>query len=115
MLKKDALASCAQNPNVDISGVYDPNGMNDVTRYRHNDTSSFWFMNDPRFVVAPSHSFNPRREQDFMHNKLLIIDDSLVITDSYNFSENAEANGITDETQSLRKYTDNTRTDRTRE
>lgn len=88
----DTLASCAQNPDVDISGVYDPNGMDDVTRYRHNDTSSFWFMHDPRFVAAPSHSFNPRREQDFMHNKLLIIDNSLVITGSYNFSENAEAN-----------------------
>jgi phosphatidylserine/phosphatidylglycerophosphate/cardiolipin synthase-like enzyme len=88
----DALASCAQNPNVDIGGVYDPSGMDDVMRYRHNDTSSFWFMNDPRFVAAPSHSFNPRREQDFMHNKLLVIDDSLVITGSYNFSENAEAN-----------------------
>src|SRR5262249_7951338 len=33
-----------------------------------------------------------RREQDFMHNKTLILDDELVLTGSYNFSENAEAN-----------------------
>jgi len=45
-----------------------------------------------RFVAAPSHAFNPHREQDFMHNKVLIIDDHLVITGSYNFSENAESN-----------------------
>jgi len=29
---------------------------------------------------------------DFMHNKVMIIDDKVVITGSYNFSENAEAN-----------------------
>ena len=33
----------------------------------------------------------PGHEQDFMHNKVMIVDGK-VITGSYNFSENAETN-----------------------
>ncbi len=88
----DALATFANDPDVDISGVYDPNGMKDVLRYTKQNPSKFWFMHDPRFVAAPSHAFDPNREQNFMHNKTMIIDDHLVLTGSYNFSENAEAN-----------------------
>ncbi len=76
----------------DIKGVYDPNGMQDVLKATHQDNALFWFTHDPRFIAAPSHAFNPHREQDFMHNKVMIIDDHLVITGSYNFSENAESN-----------------------
>ncbi len=88
----DALAPLAADPSFDIRGVYDPHGMQDVLRYSRQDSASFWFLDDPRFVAAPSHAFAPGREQDFMHNKTLIIDDHLVFTGSYNFSENAEAN-----------------------
>ena len=49
-------------------------------------------MSDKRFVAAPSHAFSASRENDFMHMKTMIIDDKTVITGSYNFSENAEAN-----------------------
>ncbi len=90
-----ALAPLAHNSTVDIQGVYDPHGMQDVLRYSHQDPSVFWFLHDPRFVAAPSHGFSPGREQDFMHNKTIIIDDDLVITGSYNFSENAENNDET--------------------
>ncbi|HEX9067989.1 MAG TPA: phospholipase D-like domain-containing protein [Ktedonobacterales bacterium] len=76
----------------DIRGIYDPNGMQDVLRYRKGDQSAFWFMKDARFVSAPSHKFNPKGEQDFMHNKVMIFDDRVVVTGSYNFSENAELN-----------------------
>ncbi|HEX9035678.1 MAG TPA: phospholipase D-like domain-containing protein [Ktedonobacterales bacterium] len=76
----------------DIRGVIDPHGMQDVLRYKHADDPSFWFMRDRRFVFAPTHAFNPNTEQDFMHNKVLIIDDHLVVTGSFNFSENAELN-----------------------
>lgn len=79
-------------PSADIRGVIDPHGMQDVLRYKHADDTAFWFMRDRRFVAAPSHAFNPHTEQDFMHNKVLIIDDHLVITGSFNFSENAELN-----------------------
>jgi hypothetical protein len=90
-----ALAPLAQNPQFDIRGVYDPHGMDDVLRYTRQDRALFWFMHDPRFVAAPSHAFSAGHEQDFMHNKTLILDDQLVITGSYNFSENAEANDET--------------------
>ncbi|HEV8193561.1 MAG TPA: phospholipase D-like domain-containing protein [Ktedonobacterales bacterium] len=88
----EALAPLAHDPRFDIRGVYDPHGMQDVLRYSRQDSSHFWFMHDPRFVAAPSHAFSAKREQDFMHNKTLIIDDEMVLTGSYNFSENAEAN-----------------------
>lgn len=58
------------------------------------DPQLFWFATgDSRFVAAPSHAFNGKGDtNDFMHNKVMIIDDKLVITESYNFSENAERN-----------------------
>lgn len=87
-----ALVRFRDDPTLDIRGVYDPNGMQDVLRYTHQDPSLFWFTKDPRFVAAPSHAFDPAREQDFQHNKVLILDESHVFTGSYNFSENAEAN-----------------------
>jgi phosphatidylserine/phosphatidylglycerophosphate/cardiolipin synthase-like enzyme len=90
-----ALAPLAQQPDFDIRGVYDPHGMEDVLRYTRQDHALFWFMHDPRFIAAPSHAFSPAREQDFMHNKTLVIDDQFVFTGSYNFSENAEANDET--------------------
>jgi phosphatidylserine/phosphatidylglycerophosphate/cardiolipin synthase-like enzyme len=81
-----------QSASSDIRGVYDPNGMRDATRGSGKDPALFWFLNDKRFVPAPSKAFNPKGEQDFMHNKVMILDDSKVITGSYNFSEHAETN-----------------------
>ncbi len=87
-----ALAPYAQDRAFDIQGIYDPHGMQDVLRYSRQSRERTWFLHDPRFVAAPSHPFHPKGEQDFMHNKVFIIDDRVVITGSYNFSENAEAN-----------------------
>jgi phosphatidylserine/phosphatidylglycerophosphate/cardiolipin synthase-like enzyme len=81
-----------ESPGADIRGVYDPNGMNNVLHAGKHDPTLFWFMKDKRFVSAPSHPFNPKGEQDFMHNKVMILDDQKVITGSYNFSEHAESN-----------------------
>ena len=109
----EALLPFASNHGFDIRGVYDPHGMQDVTRYSDHhgheahagrtgkgahatqSDARFWFLHDPRFIAAPTHGFAPGREQDFMHNKVIIIDDRLVFTGSYNFSENAEANDET--------------------
>lgn len=106
----DALAPLAQNHSVDIRGIYDPHGMQDVLRAKTNaahsgrtgkgahaapDDARFWFMHDRRFIAAPSHGFATGREQDFMHNKVMVIDDHTVFTGSYNFSENAEENDET--------------------
>lgn len=86
------LAALAQLQRSDIAGIYDPNGMKDAMRGTHKDQSLFWFTQDSRFVAAPSHAFDPKREQNFMHNKVMIVDDHYVVTGSYNFSENAELN-----------------------
>ncbi|HEX9414943.1 MAG TPA: phospholipase D-like domain-containing protein [Ktedonobacterales bacterium] len=86
----DALARF-QAPGADIRGVFDPGGMKDAMRYKRGSDASFWFVNDPRFVAAPSHPYHPG-ENDFMHNKVMITDRHLVVTGSYNFSENAETN-----------------------
>ena len=77
----------------DIKGVLDPHEMKNVMKKKMTDPN-FWFaQGDPRFVAAPSHAFIKSGDKnDFMHNKVLIIDDKIVITGSYNFSENAEAN-----------------------
>ena len=53
----------------------------------------FWFARkNKRFVVAPSHAFSQNDNNDFMHNKVMVIDDRIVVTGSYNFSESAESN-----------------------
>ena len=81
----------------DIAGVLDPHEMKQVMKPPHGKSkvpaSMFWFANgDKRFVAALSHAFSPNDNNDFMHNKVMIIDDHTVITGSYNFSENAESN-----------------------
>ncbi len=82
----------------DIKGVVDPHEMKVVMKPPKGksklDPKFFWFANgDKRFVAAPSHAFNGKQDKnDFMHNKVLIIDDKTVVTGSYNFSENAEHN-----------------------
>ena len=77
----------------DIKGVLDPHEMKQVMKNKAGNPN-FWFANgDKRFVAAPSHAFNGTGDKnDFMHNKVMIIDDKVVITGSYNFSENAELN-----------------------
>jgi phosphatidylserine/phosphatidylglycerophosphate/cardiolipin synthase-like enzyme len=87
------LASLLACKEKDIQGVLDPHEMKVVMKNKTTDPN-FWFANgDPRFVAANSHAFNGTGDKnDFMHNKVMIIDDKVVITGSYNFSENAEAN-----------------------
>jgi phosphatidylserine/phosphatidylglycerophosphate/cardiolipin synthase-like enzyme len=77
----------------DIHGIYDLDQMKQIQKESTKDPSLFWFMDDKRFVGAPSHPISPKHENDFMHNKVLIIDDNTVVTGSYNLSENAESNG----------------------
>jgi phosphatidylserine/phosphatidylglycerophosphate/cardiolipin synthase-like enzyme len=89
---KGILSSLLALKKKDIKGVVDPHEMKQVMKKKANDPN-FWFANgDPRFVAAPSHAFSKNDQNDFMHNKVMIIDDKVVITGSYNFSENAELN-----------------------
>lgn len=100
MLVSDAgiMQSLFALRNIDIKGVVDPHMMKNVMKPPKGksklDPKFFWFVNgDKRFVAAPSHAFIQKGDKnDFMHNKVMIINDRLVITGSYNFSENAELN-----------------------
>jgi phosphatidylserine/phosphatidylglycerophosphate/cardiolipin synthase-like enzyme len=83
-----------RNANKDILGVLDPHETK-VGMGKKAGHPEFWFaQGDPRFTFAPSKPFDTSGNDtnNFMHNKLMIIDDKIVITGSYNFSENAEAN-----------------------
>src|SRR5712692_4304433 len=85
-----------QLKNKDIEGVLDPSQMKSVmpppAGKSKQDPKLFWFTKDKRFVGANSHAFVPSDNNNFMHNKLMIIDDHIVVTGSYNFSEHAEVN-----------------------
>ena len=81
----------------DVKGILDPHEMKQVMNppkgHSKLDPALFWFANgNAGFVAAPSHAFSQNDQNDFMHNKVFIIDDRLVIAGSYNFSENAELN-----------------------
>src|SRR5262249_48285353 len=89
------LGSLLKLKNKDIKGVLDAHEMKVVTRKKKKDDPNFWFVHgDSRFVAPKSSPFDTSGADtnDFMHNKVMIIDDRVVITGSYNFSENAEAN-----------------------
>src|SRR5690242_15991319 len=84
--------------NRDIRGVLDPHEMKMVMKQSNlgkHQPGLFWFaQGDQRFVAAPSHAVSPQNanldNHDLMHLKVMILDDHLVVTGSYNFSENAE-------------------------
>jgi len=80
-----------------VQGIYDPMALGTKKEAATRQTDPlYWWLRDPRFRKARSHSFQnapgAKGESDFMHDKLMIVDDNLVITGSYNFSENAEKN-----------------------
>jgi len=83
--------------NKDTEGVLDPYEMKKVMsppRGRSKIPATlFWFgRKDKRFVAAPSHAYSQNDNNDFMHNKVMIIDDRIVVPGSYNFSEATESN-----------------------
>lgn len=70
-----------------MEGILDPHELKQVMHPPHRHSKSnpklFWFANgDPRFVAAPSHAFSDNDENDFMRNKLMIIDNKTVFTGS---------------------------------
>jgi phosphatidylserine/phosphatidylglycerophosphate/cardiolipin synthase-like enzyme len=89
-----------KGPSRDIRGVLDPHEMKMVMKQSNvgkQQPELFWFaQGDKRFVAAPSHAVSPQNagldNHDLMHQKVMILDDHLVISGSYNFSENAEKN-----------------------
>jgi phosphatidylserine/phosphatidylglycerophosphate/cardiolipin synthase-like enzyme len=92
----DVLRCC--RPAVEVSGIYDRTQMQGVLEQWRDVRHNHWKIGAVRDIVADArlvgkHStpYSPHTPHDFMHNKVLVIDDT-VVTGSYNFSRSAELN-----------------------
>ena len=92
------LGNLLQRGDVMVDGIYDRTQMSDVYRQWQNVPQNRWKIGALRQIIARagligknSTPYTPTGRHDFMHNKVLVIDDT-VITGSYNFSRSAEFN-----------------------
>jgi len=83
---------------VAVDGIYDRTQMSDVYRQWQSVPSNHWKIPALHEIIVRaglvgknSTPYTPTGVHDFMHNKVLVIDDT-VITGSYNFSRSAEFN-----------------------
>jgi len=83
---------------VKVDGIYDRTQMAEVYRQWQDVPQNRWKIGALTEIVARaglvgknSTPYTPSGRHDFMHNKVLVIDDS-VITGSYNFSRSAQFN-----------------------
>jgi phosphatidylserine/phosphatidylglycerophosphate/cardiolipin synthase-like enzyme len=83
---------------VPVDGVYDATQMAGVLDQWETVPGNHWKIGAVREIVARaglagkvSHRYRPDAPHDYMHNKVLVVDDT-VITGSYNFSRSAQAN-----------------------
>ncbi|MDR3707793.1 MAG: phospholipase D-like domain-containing protein [Capsulimonadaceae bacterium] len=83
---------------VHVDGVYDKTQMEGVLRQWQDVPHNHWKIPAVREIVERagltgklSRPYRPNAPHDFMHNKVLVVDD-LVITGSFNFSRSAERN-----------------------
>ena len=93
-----ALRDLLDAGQVAIDGFYDRTQMADVLKQWETVPHNVWKIGAVRDIVArahlagkDSHRYHPDTPHDFMHNKVLIVDDT-VITGSYNFSRSAMFN-----------------------
>ena len=94
----NALTNVLHAGRVPVDGIYDRTQMADVYRQWQGVPSNHWKIPALQDVIARAHlagknstPYSPAGRHDFMHNKILVIDDS-VITGSYNFSRSAQFN-----------------------
>jgi phosphatidylserine/phosphatidylglycerophosphate/cardiolipin synthase-like enzyme len=83
---------------VQVDGIYDRTQMAEVYTQWQEVPSNHWKIPALQEIVARAHlagknstPYSPTSRHDFMHNKVLVIDDT-VITGSYNFSRSAQFN-----------------------
>jgi phosphatidylserine/phosphatidylglycerophosphate/cardiolipin synthase-like enzyme len=83
---------------IQIDGIYDRTQMAEVYTQWQEVPSNHWKIPALQEIVAGAHlagknstPYSPASRHDFMHNKVLVIDDT-VITGSYNFSRSAQFN-----------------------
>jgi phosphatidylserine/phosphatidylglycerophosphate/cardiolipin synthase-like enzyme len=93
-----ALTDLLAEGRVAVDGVYDHTQMEGVYPQWHQVPSNRWKIPAVQHIIAAaglvgkdSTPYTPAGRHDFMHNKILVVDDT-VITGSYNFSHSAELN-----------------------
>ena len=92
------VGNLLRSSRVKVDGIYDRTQMADVCRQWQEVPSNRWKIGALQEIVARaglvgknSARYTPTGVHDFMHNKVLVIDDT-VITGSYNFSRSAQFN-----------------------
>jgi phosphatidylserine/phosphatidylglycerophosphate/cardiolipin synthase-like enzyme len=93
-----ALSDVLRAGRVSVSGVYDRTQMDSVLQQWQDVPHNRWKIPALRDIVEAaqlvgknSTPYSPVSRHDFMHNKTLVVDDT-VVTGSYNFSHSAEQN-----------------------
>jgi phosphatidylserine/phosphatidylglycerophosphate/cardiolipin synthase-like enzyme len=93
-----ALQSLLDTGRVKVDGIYDRTQMTDVYRQWREVPQNHWKVPALQDVIARaklagknSTPYSPTGRHDFMHNKVLVIDDT-VVTGSFNFSRSAQFN-----------------------
>jgi phosphatidylserine/phosphatidylglycerophosphate/cardiolipin synthase-like enzyme len=94
----NALLDQLRRGTVPMDGIYDRTQMADVITQWEQVPSNHWkigalseLVSGANLVGKNSTHYTPTSVHDFMHNKVLVVDDT-VITGSYNFSRSAELN-----------------------
>jgi phosphatidylserine/phosphatidylglycerophosphate/cardiolipin synthase-like enzyme len=94
----NALMRVLDERSLELWGVYDRTQMEGVLRQWGSQSHVQWkvdalhrLLREAELVGKDSLPYRPGHSHNFMHNKLLIVDD-LVITGSYNLSHAAQAN-----------------------
>src|SRR6202158_6070169 len=92
------LGNLLQRGTVAVDGIYDRTQMADVYRQWQEVPQNRWKIGALKDIIARagligknSTPYSPTGRHDYMHNKILLIDDT-VITGSYNFSRSAQFN-----------------------
>jgi phosphatidylserine/phosphatidylglycerophosphate/cardiolipin synthase-like enzyme len=92
------LLTLLHNGRAAVDGVYDRTQMAEVYTQWQEVPSNHWKIPALQEIVARANlagknstPYSPTSRHDFMHNKVLVIDDT-VITGSYNFSRSAQFN-----------------------
>ncbi len=93
-----ALSDLLSLGKVAVDGIYDRTQMEEVFQQWQDVPHNHWKIAAVQDIIARaplvgkvSTPYTPTSRHDFMHNKILVVDDT-VITGSYNFSHSAELN-----------------------
>src|SRR5205085_8109208 len=93
-----ALLDLLRKGEIKVDGIYDRTQMAEVFQQWQEVPQNRWKIPALQEVISRaglvgknSTPFSPMARHDFMHNKILLVDDT-VITGSYNFSRSAQYN-----------------------